>query len=64
MVREIVRVEIALLALLPGAVGVDVLQLARDDAGFSVPDVRQRGVDGEHAGIGLRGRRQQVIPHV
>ena len=58
MVREIVRVEIALLALLPGAVGVDVLQLARDDAGFSVPDVRQRGVDGQHAGIGFRGRRQ------
>ena len=54
VVRIAVRIEVALLALLPGAVGVDVLKLPREHADLSGAHVLQRSVNGQIAGVGLR----------
>ena len=59
VVGEIVGVEIALVAFEACAVGVDVLQLARDGAGLPGLDVGDGGVDGHAAGVGLRRGREQ-----
>ena len=59
MVREIVRVEIALVALEARAVGVDILQLARDGAGSACLHIGDGRIDGHAAGIGLRGRGKE-----
>ena len=59
VVREIVRVEIALVALEARAVGVDILQLARDGAGSSCLHIGDGRIDGHAAGIGLRGRGKE-----
>ena len=59
MAGIVVRIEIALLPLEASAVGVDVLQLARDGAGLALFDVRDCRVDGHDHGIGLRRGRQQ-----
>ena len=56
---EIVRVEIALVAFEAGSVGVDVLQLTRDVAGFAGFDIGNRGVDGHTGRIGLRRGGEQ-----
>ena len=56
---EIVRIEIALIALESSAVGVDVLQLTRDVAGFAGFDIGDRGVDGHTGRIGLRRGGEQ-----
>ena len=54
-----VGVAVALLPLLPGGIGVDVLKLTGEDAQLSLAHVRQGGVDGHAAGVGLgRGGKE------
>ena len=62
VVGEVVGVEVALVAFEACAVGVDVLQLARDGAGLPGLDVGDGGVNGYAAGVGLRRGGKQDDP--
>ena len=58
------RVLIALLALKARAVGVDILQLARNGAGFARAHIRYRRVDSHNAdGTGFEREQGYKYPH-